>query len=233
MARGVASKGALDSVADAVEAAAQRARPHVPFTALNTVWRSLDRGARTVLDVGCGRGRPLQFINSRRRLSAVGLDVFLPYLAECQRKGVHQAYVLADARHLPFRRKSFDAVLCLEVLEHLEEREGRTLLREMEEIARRQVIISTPIGSHPQHEYDGNSYQEHRFVWRPAAMRRLGYRVVGHGVRNLGAMAGVQSPLPKALRPLVHLAWIGAGPLVRFLPELGGDMVCIKRLDGR
>lgn len=223
--------GRLQQVADTLEQAAQRARPYVPFTALNTVWRSLDGGVRSVLDVGCGRGRPMGFLKSRRPLLAVGIDIFAPYLAECQRKASHDGHVLCDVRYLPFQRKSFDAVLCLEVLEHLEEEEGRKLLLAMEEIARLQVIISTPTGSHPQRGYDGNAYQEHRFLWPPAAMRRLGYRVVGHGLRNLGGMAGVQSSLPKALWPLVHIGWVLAGPFVRLVPEMGADMVCVKRMD--
>jgi hypothetical protein len=38
------------------EAVSQSVRPWLPFTALNTVWRHLDRRARTALDVGCGKG---------------------------------------------------------------------------------------------------------------------------------------------------------------------------------
>jgi 2-polyprenyl-3-methyl-5-hydroxy-6-metoxy-1,4-benzoquinol methylase len=37
------------------EAVSQSVRSWLPFTALNTVWRHLDRRAKAVLDVGCGK----------------------------------------------------------------------------------------------------------------------------------------------------------------------------------
>jgi len=212
------------------ERVGQTVRPFVPFTALNTVWRHLDGDALTVLDVGCGRGRPMAFLRARRRISAVGADVFEPYLRECQRRQSHDALIRCDVRFLPFRPKSFDAVLCLEVLEHMGEEEGRALMRAMEELARRQVIITTPLGRHDQHEFDENPWQEHRHIWEPRELRALGYRIYGHGVRNLGGLSGVQSPLPRPLRPLMDFLWVAAGPFVHFRPEWAGNAVCIRRL---
>jgi SAM-dependent methyltransferase len=209
---------------------AQAVRPYLPFTALNTVWRGFDRQAVSVLDVGAGRGRPMRFLRRRLRFYAVGVDIFRPYLQECQRQGVYDDYVQVDARSLPFQSDSFDAVLCMEVLEHLEREEGLALIAALEQIARRQVIISTPVGAHHQHDYDGNPYQEHKYIWQPGELKRLGYRVIGHGLRGLGGMSGIQSPLPRMLRPLVDLAWILAGPVASIRPECAGNMVASKSL---
>jgi SAM-dependent methyltransferase len=217
-------------VADRLYGIVQSLRPHIPFTALNTVWRSIDAKVRSILDIGCGRGEPMRFIGRRMQLASVGADIFFPYLKECRTKRTHAAVIQCDVRYLPFRSDSFDAVLCMEVLEHMERDEGKHLLEEMERIARLQVILTTPVGYHEQTEYDGNPYQEHKHIWSPAALTRLGYRVVGHGVRGIGGWAGIQSPLPPILRPIVNVAWVMAGPVVRYFPALGGDMVAIKRL---
>lgn len=212
------------------EKISQAMRPRVPFTALNTVWHHLDRDAKTILDVGCGKGGPMAFIRGRRQVYAVGMDIFEPYLRECQRRKSHDALVRCDVRQAPFRPKSFDVVLCMEVLEHLTEEEGLAMLHSLEGLSRRQVIITTPAGHHEQHGYDSNPWQEHKHIWKPEQLERLGYRVYGHGLRNLGGLSGVQSPLPRPLRPLVDLAWIAAGPFPRILPQLAGNMVAIKRM---
>ena len=45
----------------------RKLRPYIPFSALNTVWRKLDKSSRTILDVGCGKGEPMAFINRQGR----------------------------------------------------------------------------------------------------------------------------------------------------------------------
>jgi hypothetical protein len=37
--------------------------------------------------------------------------------------------------------------------------------------------------------------------------------------------------LPKFLRPLADVLWVCVGPFVYFLPELAGDMVCVKNCE--
>jgi SAM-dependent methyltransferase len=221
----------LDRLIARVDERAWKARPYVPFTALNTVWRSLDKQAQSILDVGCGQGGPMKFINRHKRFYTVGVDIFEPYMSEGKRQGIHDEYVLCDVRKLPFPRKSFDIVLCMEVLEHLEREAGLKLLASLEEIARKQVIISTPVGRYKQRPYDQNPHQEHKTIWSPNELKRLGYQVRGHGIRKIGGREGLVSRLPAIVQPLGYIIWIVAGPLVHFLPGLAGDMVCIKQLD--
>ena len=207
-----------------------KVRPYLLFTALNTAWRVLDKQGQSILDIGCGRGEPIRFINRHGQFFTVGADAFESYLRECQKGGTHDGYVLCDIRRLPFRGKSFDIILCLEVLEHLEKEEGKQLINTMEEIASKQIIISTPLGEYEQHTYDGNPYQEHRIAWSPAELRELGYRVRGHGISHLGGETGLVSRLPKILGVLTNILYLLAGPLVYFLPQLAGHVVCSKKL---
>lgn len=152
----------------------REARFRVPFTVLNTVWRLIDKEAKTVLDVGCGKGEPMRFINRHKHYFTVGVDIFEPYLRECERQRIHNQHILCDIRNLPFRDKSFDVVLCLEVLEHLEREDGGKLLREMERTAKKQVILSTPVGKYKQVSYEDNPHQEHKHIWSPDEMQALG-----------------------------------------------------------
>jgi hypothetical protein len=118
----------------------------------------------------------------------------------------------------------------MEVLEHLETDEGYRLIEALEVIARHQVIISTPIGRHEQRTYDGNVFQTHRHIWTPEEMRKLGYLVRGHGIRSLGGKSGLQSPIPKMVRPFVDLIWVLGGVATYYLLHFAGNMVCVKNL---
>lgn len=65
-------------------------RPYIPFTALNAVVRNLDKNADSILDVGCGKGIPMKFINRKKKYFTVGMDIFEPYIYKCKSQGIHQ-----------------------------------------------------------------------------------------------------------------------------------------------
>jgi 2-polyprenyl-3-methyl-5-hydroxy-6-metoxy-1,4-benzoquinol methylase len=211
----------------------QKVRPYLPFTSLNTVWRQMDKKSASVLDVGCGEGIPAGFIRRRRPVFMVGLDIFLPSIRTARNHNSHDQYIQADVRYLPLAEKSFDIVMSMEVLEHLDKQEGLAFLQTLDRTARRQVIITTPAGKHEQHTLAENTYQEHKYIWKPAELRKLGYKVRGHGLRNLGGMSGLQSPLPGVVRPLIDVLWLITGPVTYYLPDLAGSMVAIKQIKKR
>lgn len=75
-----------------------------------------------------------------------------------------------------FTANSIDSVFLLDVIEHFEKEDGYALLRQAERIARKQIVVITPLGFMPQHaeadEADGwglsgTAYQEHRSGWLP------------------------------------------------------------------
>ncbi len=210
---------------------ARALRSLLPLPSWWTVSRHMEKRVSSLLDVGCGQGGPIDYVRSRRRLFAVGVDTFLPYLRGHLDRGTYEGLVRCDVRHLPFGAATFDVVFCGEVLEHLEEAEGREFLASMECVARRQVILTTPVGRCDQHAYDGNEYQAHRSAWTPSALRGLGYRVRGSGLRGFsGLIARENSPLPELLRLLANAVWMVATPFSYFLPEIGGGMVCVKQV---
>ena len=100
----------------------------------------------------------MAFINRKRKFHAVGVDVFVPYIQQCRKLGAHESLILADVRKQPFQPKSFDTVICMEVLEHMAKEEGKMMLQCFEKIARKQVILTTPVGKYKQGPYDGNPY---------------------------------------------------------------------------
>ena len=78
-----------------------------------------------VLDLGCGKGRFARALQARGA-KVVGIDLSSAMLAEAGGIG----RVRGSIRRLPFRSASFDAVLAVEVFEHLEPRTWREALGE-------------------------------------------------------------------------------------------------------
>jgi len=127
----------------------------------------------------------MQFINKHKELHVTGVDTFEPALKECESTSVYNELILCDVQGMPFKNKSFDVVICLALLEHLEKTEGEKLLRKMEAIARKQVIITTPVGEYEQGPLEGNSHQQHKYCWEPDELKEKGYEVRGVGIRGV------------------------------------------------
>ncbi len=152
---------------------------------------------QTVLDLGCGYNSPVRCCNVP---FSVGVELFSPYLEESEKKGIHHQYLKADILKVEFEPASFDAVLCLEVLEHLKKERGYELIKKMQKWARKKIIITTPNGYLWQDYQDGNSLQEHKSGWRAGELKKLGFKVFGmNGWRELRGYRGLTKYRPAAL----------------------------------
>jgi SAM-dependent methyltransferase len=154
-----------------VGSALARYRPYGLFAALQTALA----GCRTVLDVGCGSYSIMRYLTRGR--SVTGLDRHEPSLKA--NRNLYAHVVEADILDCPFRERSFDAVVSLDVIEHLAKEDGERMLATMEMLARTSVVVYTPNGFLPQPASPDNPWQEHRSGWTPAEFRARGYRVFG------------------------------------------------------
>lgn len=146
----------------------------------------INKSAKSILDVGCGQGLPMQMINKRMKVKkSVGVDIYEPYLKECRNKRIHSQYRKMDVRKLQFQDKSFDVVIALQVLEHLNKKDSWKVLEKMEEIARKQVIVAMPIGKTYHPAVDGNKHQLHRSGFYPEEFIKKGYRIIKMGRKSI------------------------------------------------
>jgi SAM-dependent methyltransferase len=135
----------------------------------------------SILDAGCGEGELLRRGVLGGNRSVVSLDrsfeVLRPRPPE---PGPQPPLVCGSVLQLPFARGSFDAVLCLEVLEHLED--PAAAVRELLRVARKAVVLSVPyepyfrlgnllrgkyldaLGNHPEHIQHWNMRRWRRFL---------------------------------------------------------------------
>jgi len=160
--------------------------PEVVWThpALPKILTFIPLNVRSLLDLGCGRGiigALCRIYRNPRRL--VGVDIFDPYLEFCRKYSFYDEVIKWDLNilPLPFKDGEFDVVTAIEVIEHLPKKSGEKLLTEMERIACKRVIVSTPNVFFQQKNYDKNEYQIHKSLWTWRDFVSRGYKTYGVG----------------------------------------------------
>lgn len=99
-------------------------------------------GARTLLDVGCGKGALAAYARRDLQLRVTGVDASR-YAVQCARWQAGGAMTArADGSRLPFRRAAFDVVWCNGMLQYLEATAARRALAELARTARRAAFVS-------------------------------------------------------------------------------------------
>ena len=183
--------------------------------------------ARSLLDIGCGIDSPLARL-ARKPSRTVGVDGFQPSIEESRRKQIHNDYVCCDLLEVAakFPAGSFECVMALDVIEHLPKENGLELIRQMEHVSSRRLIIFTPNGFLPQAEHSSNPLQEHLSGWTAQEMRQLGFRVIGiNGWKPLLGEMALPRLWPHGVWALISRL---SQPLVRNNPEYAFQLLCVK-----
>ena len=140
---------------------------------------------KSILDLGCGYNSVLQYVNTPIK---VGVELFVPYLEQSEKKGIHHQYINKDIREVDFGPKSFDAVIMIDVLEHLTKEDGLKLIKKIEKWVKKKILILTPNGFVNQDAYDNNFLQEHKSGWNVEGFKDMGFNV--YGINGLKILRG-------------------------------------------
>ena len=148
----------------------------------------------SILELGCGSNSPLLRIGLGPRTDTI--EIFEPYVDMHNRKGDYRKCWHGNLLGADLPLKEYDAVVMLDVLEHLPavEVERVKLFDNMERCARKRVILFTPNGFVENPLVDDDPHQAHVSAWEPEVYRERGYTV--HGATGLRWILGVGS-LPK------------------------------------
>ncbi|MEO8193358.1 MAG: methyltransferase domain-containing protein [Gemmatimonadales bacterium] len=166
-------------------------------------------GSALLLDVGTGRGDIPAAAKKMARsagieLRTIGIDMSHPLLSA--NRASNDAVLRGDALRLPFRDSSVDIVMASQILHHFAADAAVAMVREMDRVARRRVVIadlrrsviavaglwlgSFPLRFHPVSRHDGVVSVMRGFTdselaeiveaatgRRPVVHRRLGFRL--------------------------------------------------------
>lgn len=158
-----------------------------------------------LLDVGCGE-KPYKGILSPHVNSYVGIDLPHTIHAQCE------IDAFANAHHLPFKEDTFDTVLCLEALEHVER--PLDVIREMYAVLRKggTLVLSAP-QNYCLHNDPADFY---RFTKQGLA--ELVGNQAGFTIRYMNSLGGTREFLFDALCKWLFMK-VNAGVLGRILPR--------------
>jgi SAM-dependent methyltransferase len=204
-------------------------------TSVKTLSRNL-KDCKSVLDLGCGPTSPIQYIPWLTK--TLGVEAYEPYITAAKKNGTHDEYLKEDIMSLDIAENSFDAVILIGVLEHIERDDGIKLLELCEKWASKKVILTTPNGFIPQKSLDGNPLQVHLSGWLVDEFRELGFFVRGMcGVKFLRQEVdadGMGEDLLVTMRFRPRFFWFIVSvltvPLAYFFPKMSFDLFCVKRL---
>ncbi len=137
------------------------------------------KDCESVLDLGCGPSSPLQYCSNIKY--SVGVECFKSYFDETKKKHIHSKYLNTNIFDLDFAENEFDAVIMIEVIEHLQRDLGEKIINKIEKWAKKKVIITTPNGFFPMGSVDGNDFQRHLSSWNVLDFDSRGFRCFGMG----------------------------------------------------
>lgn len=123
---------------------------------------------KKILDIGCGTGETLTFLKSKFPQSALfGVDISSEAVRFTIKRG-HTAKK-ADALNLPFKDNSFDAVLLLDVIEHIENDSG--VIKEAKRVLKPDgiIVLTAPAlqfiwSAHDDNQGHFRRYTRHRLL---------------------------------------------------------------------
>lgn len=185
-------------------------------------------GCKTLLDVGCGENSVVQFLKSNLQ-KTVGVDLFAKSIEKAKIKGIHDTYIKANVLDIDkyFKPGSFDCVLSVDVIEHLEKKQALELIKKMERIAKKCLVIQTTNGYLKQGPEWGNPYQVHKCGFTANEFRKIGYNVKGmDGPKFLrGGCAKIKYKPRFLLAVLANIL----DPIYRYFPESSFNLLAYAK----
>lgn len=186
-------------------------------------------GVKSVLDVGCGYDSPLAKL--RKTFTSEGIDIFRKNIILSRKYHMHDKHKVGDIRKLSriFKPKSFDAVIALDVIEHVTKKEAIKLIKSCERIAIKKVILVTPNGFYEQGELFNNPYQAHHSGWNQEDLKKLGYQV--NGLRGFKYLWGKNADIK--YKPWLFWGFVTFASqfIFYYFPSWSFDLLAVKNIN--
>ena len=191
-----------------------------------------------ILDLGCGYGhwghlaRTHYAALQSARVTITGVDLFEGNVTLCRGMGVYDEVVHEDVLAFLARQAdgAFDSIIAAELIEHFSREDGAKLLDQLDRVAAKVVVVSTP--NYAAYRGGGetmvgfNEWEHHLSQWAPVDFRARGYKVMGVSHK-------LHKRVPGAYRVLTKFPTLNA--LARAYaethPSIALNLLAVKHMD--
>lgn len=178
-------------------------------TTMQAIAALVPAGAR-VLDLGCGDGALLDYLQRERGCSGYGIEIDDANVLACARRGVNVIQLNLEEGLAMFADHSFDVVLQIDTLQHLHNAE--TMLRETARVGR-SGIVAFPNFAHWPNRLSV-------LLGRMPVTRRLPYQWYDTPNIRVGTYADFAMLAHKNQLRVLDAFGLQEGRMVRFLPNV-------------
>ena len=179
--------------------------------------RLVPEGSR-VLDLGCGDGSMLDYLQRERGCSGYGIEIADANVLACVRRGVNVIQLNLDEGLAMFGDASFDVVLQIDTLQHL--RNAEVMLRETARVGRIGII------AFPNFAHWPNRLSVLR--GRMPVTRRLPYQWYDTPNIRVGTFKDFEALARKNGLQLLDAFGLEEGRVVRWLPNARASTAVFK-----
>jgi len=199
----------------------------LPFSYFWTVNHLIPESAKTLLDIGCGKGELGGYIKSKRDMAMFGVDIYKPYIDVVRAKDTYDKAWRLDITKHSKSKTSYDVILFSQILEHFRKNEAIKIVNHWEKSATQAVIIGVPRGHIYQGAYDGNRHQRHNSSWTVSDLTKLGYKVYGQSAAWLYSGTShlhIPTVLKLFLAPISYLTCL----VYFYRPQFAAHLIAVK-----
>lgn len=207
----------------------------LPYTYPSEIRRLIPRGSK-ILDIGCGDGYLMSWINFKGDYEVVGMDVNSKDLEIASSKKslitntkIYKKLIKGDiTKKLP--KTKYDIVLSSQLVEHLKKKDAIKFIRKLETIAKKRVIVATINGFFEFNHRTPGKYDIHLSGWSKKEFNDLGYTTYGQGLRIVYKPGLLKDILPSVFSVPLFIVSYMFSPLVRYFPKLSLLLISCKDL---
>lgn len=209
---------------------------YIPFSYLWIHKYPIPNNIKTVLDIGCGNGEFMSDLSYGENWEIVGVDINRASIKKAKSKKVYKRLIVGDVVKVLTKmvrgREVYDVVISSQLIEHLTRSEGIELLKLMEKLARRIVMVGTPRGFMKQPiKYEENKkHQEHKSGWNINDFIKRKYVVRGVGFIPAWSFSGLARDKNSVVSFVFRVISLIFSPYVYYFPNLGSGIVAYKKL---
>ena len=176
---------------------------------MHAIARLVPQGAR-VLDLGCGDGAMLAYLQQTRGCTGYGVEIDDANVLACVKRGVNVIQLNLDEGLVMFEDDSFDVVLQIDTLQHL--RNAEVMLRETVRVARRGIVAFPNFAHWPN--------RLSVLMGRMPVTRRLPYQWYDTPNIRVGTHADLAALAQRSGLKVLDSFGMQNGRTVRFAPNL-------------